>query len=343
MSVFIHHLVIHELEKAADESAAHLFLTQHCMVVDEQVQALADKLNTTFIRKDDNLQGYLSPPEDALFPAYFQVMMDAGITEQSFLAFSKDTMSALQLSLQGVLGAKGGYLVYIDYTEEASNQRVLGIFLVRDTEGVAFRKQADAAVFAIESVTHLNTDRLAMACRILTSKFESGQGRCVELIKHAKSQKEISEYFIQWIGLERPESSQELTTSFLEMVNALPLPMDEGTGQPMAEGQFREKVLQFATSSPQKVISIPAFEQAFYQNEQPAQQYMQEQQVELDQEFRFDKRTLNQFYNHKVNAEKIYLYFNQGHLKEGQIVVEGDKVSIHCAELAEQIADLLRD
>jgi len=343
MATLIHHLAIHELKKAADESGAQVFLSDACMPVDERAQALADKLHDTFVRKEDTLQGYLSPPEDALFPGYFQILVEQGMTEEAFLTFSKETMNALQLTLQGVLGAKGGYLVYLDYTEEVSNQRVLGIFLVRDTEGLVFRKEEGQDRFALGTVTYLNTEKLAMACRLLVGKFQAGEGRCVELIKHAKSQKAISEYFMQWIGLDRPESSRELTQSFLEMVEELPMPVDEDTGEAMEEGQFREKVLQFANSSPQKVINIDEFEQEFYKEKHPAQQYLQDHQVELDKEFRFDKRTLNQFYNHKVNADKIYLYFNDGHLKRGQITVEGDQITINSPELAEQLMQLLGD
>ena len=216
----------------------------------------------------------------------------------------------------------------------------MGIFLVRDMEGVVFSKKEEAEAFALNTVTYLNTEKLAMACRILVGKFQAGEGRCVELIKHAKSQKAISEYFIQWIGLERPESSRDLTNTFLEMVNELPMPVDEETGEAMPQQQFHEKVLQFANSSPQKVINIEEFEQEFYRNENPAQQYLQDHQVEMDKEFRFDKKTLNQFYNHKINADKIYLYFNSGHLKDGAIVVEGNRVIINSEELADQILDL---
>ena len=340
MSTVIHHITIHELQKEADESGAKVFLSQYTMPVEERAQALSDKLHDTFVRKEDTLQGYLSSPEDALFPGYFQILVENGMTEEAFLSFSKETMNALQLTLQGVLGAKGGYLVYIDYTEELTHQRVLGIFLVRDTEGMVFSKKEEAKAFALNTVTYLNTEKLAMACRIIVDKFKAGEGRCVELIKHAKSQKAISEYFIQWIGLERPESSKELTQSFLEMVNELPMPVDEETGEAMQEQQFHEKVLQFANSSPQKVINIEEFEQEFYRNENPAQQYLQDHQVEMDNEFRFDKKTLNQFYNHKINADKIYLYFNSGHLKDGAIVVEGNRIIINSESLADQILDL---
>ena len=141
-------------------------------------------------------------------------------------------------------------------------------------------------------------------------------------------------------GASARQSSRELTQTFLDMVNELPAPVDEETGEAMEAGRFKEQVLNFANSNPQKVINIQEFEQEFYKNENPAQQYLQDHQVEMDKEFRFDKKTLNQFYNHKINADKIYLYFNSGHLKDGAIVVEGNRVIINSEELADQILDL---
>ncbi|MCB0585038.1 MAG: nucleoid-associated protein, partial [Phaeodactylibacter sp.] len=261
--ILVHHLIIHELEKEPEHIEARLFLAEAATPLDSRADLLVEKLNHTFLQKEDILHGYLSAPGDALFPGYFQHLVDEQLTEEAFIAFSRDTMNALQLNLQGVVGAKGGYLVYALY--EVENTRMLGLFLVRDTEGLAFRKEGeDAAAFLLDTVTYLNTDKLAMACRIHINRFEEGQGRFVELIKHARSQKEISEYFVNWIGLERPESSKTLTQSFLQMVEELPMPVDESTGEKMEEGRFREKVLNFAMQSPQKTINLEHFGQELY-------------------------------------------------------------------------------
>ncbi|MCB9303125.1 MAG: nucleoid-associated protein [Lewinellaceae bacterium] len=341
MDLLLHQLIIHELEKEADSADARLFLTDSTIPTSDRAEALVDKLNQTLVQKEDVLNGYLSSPEDALFPGYFQHLLDGQLSEEAFIAFSRETMSALQLALQGVVGAKGGYLVYADYSE--FDHRMLGIFLVRDTEGVVFQKNTAEGAFELNTITYLNTDKLAMACRIHIDRYDGGQGRCVELIKHAKSQKEISEYFIHWIGLERPESSREMTTTFLQVASELPLPAEAETGQPMEESRFREKVLQFAMNSPQKTIHVGHFEKEFYGEEKPVQQYLEDNGLALDEEFRFDRKALREFYNYKVSAEKIYLYFNRGHLKSGQIVVDGDSITIHSPDLAEQIMDIIGD
>ena len=340
--ILLHHLIIHELEKEPEHSEARLFLADSTTPLDSRADTLVEKLNHTFLQKEDILHGYLSPPGDALFPGYFQHLVDEQLTKEAFIDFSRDTMNALQLNLQGVVGAKGGYLVYAIY--EVENTRMLGVFLVRDTEGLAFRKEGeDAAAFLLDTVTYLNTDKLAMACRIHLNRFEEGEGRFVELIKHARSQKEISEYFVSWIGLERPESSKTLTQSFLQMVEELPMPVDESTGEQMEEGRFREKVLNFAMQSPQKTINLEHFGQELYGDPEATKPFLQDKEVGLDNEFRFDRNTMKQFYNYKANAECIYIYFNRNHLNHQQVRIEGDTVIIQSPELAEQILDILGD
>ncbi len=341
MEFQLHHLVIHELEKEADSSEAILFLTDQLMPIDEQASTLVERLNDTFVGKSDLLHGYLASPEDALFPGYFQELVDAGFTEAAFLEFSRNTMNALQLSLQGVIGAKGGYLVYADYT--AYEKRTLGVFLVRDTEGMVFRRQAEAAAFDLDTTTHLDINKLAMAGRIALSKYQQDNGRYVDLLKHAKSQKEISEYFINWIGLEHPESSKELTQTFMHVVDQLPMPVDADTGSPMVEEQFREQVMKFASKSPQKVIEVEKFDAHFYGTEPKTKQFLRENEIPLDDEFRIDQSAMKRHYKHRVYAEGVSLSFDRQHLRRGQVSADGEQVIIHSPQLAEQIMDFLAD
>lgn len=318
---------------------AQVFLSESTVSVGEQESELIEKLDNTFVQKADTIYGFFSPPEDALFPGYFRILADKHFQEAAFVHFSRETMNALQLALQGVIGAKGGYLVYADY--QVLETRLISIFLVRDTEGLLFRKDEDEHGFKVDTVTYLNTDKLAMACRIHVDKYLQGQERCIEVIKHAKSQKEISEYFLNWIGLDRPETSKNLTETFLQVVEELPLPVQEDTGEPMAEHKFREEVVNFAMRSPQKTIKIDEFDQHFYGEKQKTRQYIQEHQVELDPEFRFDKKMVKQLYHFRAAADGISLGFTRDHLQNGQVIIEDDRIEIRCDELAMKLLELM--
>jgi len=341
MEVYIHHLIIHELVKEVDDSEASLFLSDALAPNDERAQLLVQKLHDTFVSKTEVLQGFLSSPEDALFPGYFQHLQDQGLTQESFISFTRETMAALQLAIQGVVGAKGGYLVYADY--KIFEARTLGIFLVRDTEGVVFSKSESGTTFNLDATTYLNTDRLAMACRIHFSKAKNGTERCVELIKHAKSQKEISEYFINWIGLERHETSKELTHTFLEMVSQLPLPVDEESGETVKEGEFREAVVKFAMNSPDKTIDLKKFDERFYEGDAKTENFLQENELQLDQQFHFDGNLMRKFNNYRVYAEGITLNFARNHYQNRKVEIEGDAVIIRSEKLVQKLMAMMED
>ena len=202
---------------------------------------------------------------------------------------------------------------------------------------MVFRKKSDATGFNLDDTTYLNTDRLAMACRIHVNKLQEGQNRFVELIKYAKSQKEISEYFTNWIGLDEPVSSKELTNTFLELTSELPLPVDTESGAVMEERQFQEKVMSFAMSRPEKVIKLEDFNQEFYGEEPTTQNFIEENEVPLDSEFRFDQNAVKRFFNYRVSTEGITLNFSKSDLVSGKVSVDDEAIVIRSEALIKKL------
>ncbi|MEL6654837.1 MAG: nucleoid-associated protein, partial [Bacteroidota bacterium] len=342
MTIQLQHLAVHELNKQADSHEVSIQLSEQLTPSDERASELVAKLHRTFIQKNDVLNGRLSSPEDALFPGYYELLRAENYSAEAFLQFSRDSTQALQLSLQGVTGAKGGYLVYAYYRvgEEEHAKYQLGIFLVRDANGLLFQSGGTGA-YELHPATYLDIDRMALACRI--KKNNSEQQPEVEVIKHARTQKEISDYFLSWLAVDASVSNRDLTQHFLEAVAAVPVPVDEETGAPVDAGMFREQVANFAMKSPGKTISIPAFEERFYGEEQPLQQYFSEQQVEMQNEFRFDRQSVRDYHFHKFKGKGYYFGCKHAFLLSGEVSVEGDRVIIDNPDLAEQILEILRD
>jgi len=141
-NLIVHHLIVHELKKQPESAEAELLLSNAPLPITDQAIELIGRLDQIFERKNDLLQGFLAAPDESLFPAYYESWLMEGRDRANFLPFTNDTMKALQQSLQGVIGAKGGYLLYADYTME--EQRMLGIFLIRETPGMVFVKDEEA-------------------------------------------------------------------------------------------------------------------------------------------------------------------------------------------------------
>lgn len=342
MEITLHQLAIHELVKLPESSQTEMRLSDSLLFVDERAEGLVAQLHRTFSQKNDVLNGVLAAPEDALFPGFFHVLQEANFSDEAFLQFSLDTMDALQQSLHGVGGAKGGYLVYAFYSAESGDRadNILGIFLVRDTNGLIFN-HTNGGRFQINSTTYLDIDRLAMAGRIKVRKGQPDWQPAAEVIKHARSQKDISDYFLNWLAVEQPVSNKDLTQHFLEAVAAIPAPVDDATGEPMESGLFREQVANFAMKSPGKTISIPAFEEKFYGEGQPLQDYFVNNDVPLQEEFRIDSQSLRDYNFHRFKGDGLYFGCKHAFLLSGQVRVEGDNVVIDDPELAAQIADII--
>lgn len=332
--LILHRLIVHELRKNAEERDARLHLSDQLLNHDDNAVDLVARLDQMFERKPDLMQGYLAGPDESLFPGHYQVWLDEGQGRDAFIRFSQETMRALQLALTGVIGAKGGYLLYADYTLE--EQRMLGMFLIRDKAGLIFSPRQDEGGFQLDVTTFLDVDHLAMACRIL-----NGPGRNVQLIRHARTQSKISQYFQDWVGLHNGETSTELTHTFLDAVDALPVPTDRETGNAMEESDFKRALIQYAARSPQQTIQVKDFDSHFYGNETPLRDHLQTENVPLEDGFRVDRRAMRKQFYLRASHQGIAVSFNKEHLTSGLVDINevDGRVTINSLELARFLLD----
>ena len=332
--LIVHHAVVHELKKQPEMAEADLLLSNDALPITEHAIDLIGRLDMLFERKTDLLQGYLLAPDEGLFPAYYQNWLEEGRTRNAFLDFSKNAMDVLKSSLQGVTGAKGGYLLFADYTMD--EQRMLGIYMVRNTEGLVFVDDEEHDRLRLQTTAYLDVQNMAMAARLL-----AGNGRNVQMIRHARTQSSISQYFTDWVGIDRPETSGELTQSFLEMVEELPVPKDRETGFAMNEGDFEKALVKYAAKAPQHTIRVQDFDEHFYGNEKPLQDMLAENGSSLDEGFRVDNKALRSRFYLRAGVGGLSLSCTKDHFRNGQVHVDeaAGTVTINSEELASLLLD----
>ncbi len=332
--LIVHHLIVHELKKQPEMAEADLLLSSQTLAITEQSTDLIGRLDQTFERKSDLLQGFLVGPDEGLFPAYYQNWLEEGRNRPAFVTFSREAMAVLKDKLQGVVGAKGGYLLFADYSME--EQRMLGIYLMRNSEGMIFVDDEETDALRLQTTAYLNIQDMAMAARLL-----AGPGRNVQMIRHARTQSSISQYFTDWVGLDQAETSSELTHSFLEMVQELPVPKDRETGFAMNEGDFEKALVKYAARAPQQTIRAQDFDAHFYGNDKPLQDMLAEQDSPITDGFRVDRKALrNQFYL-RAGVGGISLTCTKDHFRNGLIDIDeaSGKITINSEELASLLLD----
>jgi len=303
----IHKVIIHELIKEQRITEAHEFLTDAVLSVNPDTYDLVDKLNKSFIR-DSITYALFQIEEGDNFPNYFSRYIQTEKTDSDFVTFSRTAILNLKQIIRNVIFAKGGYFVFADYTE--NDNHYLSVFIIRDEKGILFNKNVAGRKFEINSVSYLNTNKLAMGCRINLNKYSDNDGKYLALIKNNSA--DISDYFNNWISTMQPESSTEYTDALYQIISNANIPVNPTTGNPYSIDEFRKNVHDYVKNRPNKVVNIQEMSTYFYQDSDYLTQYAVENNVIIDSEFKVDGRSLKKFWRLDINSDGIQLRFSRG-------------------------------
>lgn len=305
----INKVVIHELQKEARVNEAFTFLSESVLEITENVQLLLTRLDESY-GKDVINYGVFDSSDGRVFPAQFTRYVRGQKTDSDFIDFSKTTLNNLRDQLRNVNLAKGGFFIFAEYISQGTTYT--GIYIIRDTEGVLFKRLEETHSFEVNRIKYMNTDKLAMGCRVNHNKFSTSDGNYLSLIKNRQT--DISEYFYNWISVFQPESSTEFTNTLYSIVNGIDLPINTESGQPYSIDDFRRLVVDYVKSRPSKDINLLEMGSHFYNDTQKIVNYANANNLTIDHEFRVDTRALRKFMSIAVNADGINLKFTRGEL-----------------------------
>lgn len=328
------HCVVHEIDKEAGETSARAHYSASLMPITDNLSSLIEQLAKTF-GGDRLVNARFDESPGKLFPQKFSDYVRGMPGDEEFLNYTHQVVGHLETVIQGKSGAKGGYLVICAYDDSEGHRH--GIFLLRNTTGRIFRRTDKG--FEIEPVTHLDTNKLAMACRIDVSRFRQNSGTYLELTHRSES--EVSAYFSDWIGAEETLSSRKLTASLAELLAGIETLPDAETGEIPSQAQTFERAYEHVRANPSKVVDIHELSQELYGSPARIEEYAQERGIELEPEFRYNPAALKELVVLKAAAEGIDLKFPRSAMEDGLMYIEGEganlRVVIESPELARAI------
>lgn len=289
--------------------------------IDEKAISLITELDDSYT-KSGIIYAALDSSSDLVFPNAYR-KLEQSTDPEAFLAFSATTLDNLARLISDVPAAKGGFLVYADYTIE--NQHYLSIFLIRDTKGKYFTSHKGEPFFKISELEHLDLARLAMACRIDINCFrkKNKQNYMSVISKH----NDISEYFIRWIGAVNKESNVNYTNDLLQLLNIAAKPKDK-MGREIEPEAFREAVFDYYKSQPQNLIDLNEVSKTFYDDEKYLPILAATQNILINTQFTPDKSTMTKFVRVDVDSDDINLRFPRSAITNRKIRIVNHQVII---------------
>lgn len=329
------HAIVHELVKEPGQTTATTHYAGALLPIDDAVTGLLTTLARTFAgNRLVNARFDESPGK--LFPQQFGDYVSAAPSDAGFLDYSRQVVGHLETVIQGKSGAKGGYVLLCAYDDAEGHRHA--VFLLRDTVGRIFRREPDGT-FAIEPVVHLDTDQLAMACRIDVGRFRKNAPSYLELTHRTES--EVSAYFRDWIAAEETQSARALTASLHDVLATIDLPLDPDTGEPASRAATFERAYEHVRASPSKVVDIHELSAELYGSPARIQEHAAAQGIALDDEFRAAPASLKEFVTLRAAAEGLDLRFPRAAMEDGVMYVEGEgdamRIVIESAALARAV------
>jgi nucleoid-associated protein len=298
-------LLVHELKKETGTTTVNLVASNQVIPIDIQSESLVTALLKSY-SGDKILYADFDRSPGKYFPTRFDAYKESSRTDQDFLNFTIDTLGNLVTFIQPKTLARGGYLVFAEYVHNGTT--FVSIFLIRDTEGKLLKRVDDS--FEIKTIEYLDTNHLAMACRINEGKIDNDEPNYLSFTR--LRQQDVSDYFINWISVAQLESSTEFTKALYKIINNIPLPLNGETSQPITIDEVRHMVYENARNNAQGNINIQILSEQIYSSTTVISDYADENNISIDTEFRYDKTALRKFIQLSVNRDGISLKFSRG-------------------------------
>jgi nucleoid-associated protein len=301
--------VVHSLIKNENQQTASVDLSQELLDINEISVELVQRLDASY-RKSEITNAIFDDTSGNVFPKEFKKYLSQKRNDD-FLFFTSETTNNLKDQVQNIAPAKGGFLVFAEYSVDARNY--ISVFLIRDTIGMLFSKDNRKGSYIINPAEHLDLDKLAMACKMDLLKYETNGGKYLGFIK--RKMETISKYFINWISVKERESNAIFTDSLYELISQIDLPLDENQKE-IPRDEFMAKVFDYVKSAPSGTININDLSKFFYTHETHMVDFAEKNNFVIDTVFQPDGRVMRKFIRIDVDSDGIHIRFSRGELQK---------------------------
>jgi len=325
----ITYVVIHEIEKESGKIGAKLTLFDSAInSSDKRVIKLLSELNDRYKNRSETY-GVFDKKNSTTFHNSFEKYFNSK-AEKDFIEFTKSASEDLKVRIDTNAPAKGGYLIFAHYEH---NRKFVGVFLVRNTIGLSFKKDLKHNKFDIDNVQHIDFENLAMACRISIDSYRKSEIRYLSFIN--KKSDEMSQYFTRWISTTDTETNQEDTKLLYDLLLKVPTPVDQETNEEIERYAFLDRVYSVIKSTPGKLVNIRTISETFYGDAEYLPSQIDTFDISINGEFKAHQRTLRKFIHVRAKADNIELAFPHTAFKtlvrfdkkdKSQIIIKSEKL-----------------
>lgn len=329
-------VIIHNVKKDVNSSPKIILSDALLETKEEKTKSLIEDLYSFFQKSIK--YGIFDMNEKTMFSENFEnYINNKNITDNDFILFSNTVLADLKSRMDSIPQSKGGYIVFSELSN--LNEDYFVVFVVRDKNGRQFSYKNNK--MEIKEVIHVDTNKLAMACRINLSSYKNNKDRYLSFL--STTQDEASKYFIKWIGAEAQSKSFEDTKNFRKLINLVEPPKDEN-GNFISREELRKRIHEICQKTYSNDIKLRVIAEEVWQDPDYLTQYAENNGIKINDTFTADKRELNKLKGLSFSGDMIKLSFPPEYIGDKIRIDDDDSsvVVIESVNLANQLREELK-
>lgn len=295
----IKRVIIHNIEKEQNQKARIEYSNQLYDKSDNKCKKLLDVVYSSF-KRTIKYGIFAETCNDAFHKKFDNYLKSETSSDEDFINFSKNVLLDLKTKMDTQSLSKGGYIIFAEITNMAESFFI--IFVVRDKSGPKLSFQNNN--MRIDEITHIDTDKLAMACRINLKAYQDKKDRYLSFL--STTQNEASKYFIDWLEVQTQKKDTEDTKKLRTIINQIDLPKDEN-GNEIPRDKLRVKVFDLCKVS--QTVNIKALSETIWKDPDYIPDYAENKNIDINSEFSFDATELGKLKKYSINGDGIKLDF----------------------------------
>ena len=235
----------------------------------------------------------------------------------------------LKSRINGVSQAKGGYLIFSEYS---TNQDFLAVFLVRNTDGS--KLTASDGSWDLDTAQYLDVEHFAMGAKInLTILNGASSDRYISLIK---GNTDISAYFEAWIGIDDAKQENKDAKALYNISRNIDLPVSIIDDD---RDKLKKMIFDYVKGKSDNIINLHELSQYIYEDRDYISNYCHNNQIDIDGEFKINNTNLKRFYTISATVNGITLTAQRSKFNDDMISFLDGKVIINSAELVQRLQE----
>ncbi|TGE06301.1 nucleoid-associated protein [Hymenobacter fodinae] len=328
----IKNIIVHNLHKEQFSTTTKVELSNSLLPINDSSQRLVEELNGRYTTQNRAKVTYAKFGTGTSFPSLFS-SFHSNQCEEEFISFTQNAIVELEKIISTVPAAKGGYVVFSQFE---NNNDYVGIYIIREKNGVLFKRDESDGSFKINDTVHIDFEKIAMGCRINNTVYGGSTGnRYLSFIDSRKD--EVSKFFNEWISTDNNTDNVSDTKNLHKVLNQIDPPLDEN-GLPISREDLLNKAFRIIKEQ-SRLVDLAQLSHALYGEPDHIATYIINSDIEMSGQFKADGKVLNKFATIKVAADNIVLSFPLKALNELVTISEEhpNLITIHSEALANKI------